>query len=116
MLCRKRTIAPLLLPLALLLTACATTPPATPLPTLNAAMFRCEAAPDVPTADRLAQDDGDTALAIFITRQSYAHSDCEQTLGEARTTLEIMGLTVTDTAVTAKKEEPKKRGLFGIGW
>jgi len=101
----------------MLLTACGAGAALTPeLPTLNASMFRCSASPDVPTGERLSQDDGDTALSVYITRLDLAHADCEQTLGEARTTLEIMGLTVTDTAVTAKKEEPKKRGLFGIGW
>lgn len=73
-------------------------------------MFRCSAAPDVPSPERLAEEDGDTALGIYITRLDLAHNDCEQTLGEARTTLEIMGLTVTDTAVTAEKE-PRKRFL-----
>jgi hypothetical protein len=76
-------------------------------------MFRCSPAPDVPSPERLAEQDGDTALGIYITRLDLAHSDCEQTLGEARTTLEIMGLTVTDTAVTEQKE-PKRKflGLF----
>lgn len=75
-------------------------------------MFRCSPAPDVPSPERLAEEDGDTALGIYITRLDLAHSDCEQTLGEARTTLEIMGLTVTDAAVTSEKEP--KRKLFGI--
>jgi hypothetical protein len=66
----------------------------------------------VPSPERLAEEDGDTALGIYITRLDLAHSDCEQTLGEARTTLEIMGLTVTDTAVTETKEP--KRKLFGV--
>jgi hypothetical protein len=75
-------------------------------------MFRCEPAPDVPSEDRLAEEDGDTALGVYIARLDLAHSDCEETLGEARTTLEIMGLMVTDTAVT-KKKEPKRR-FFGV--
>lgn len=60
-------------------------------------MFRCAPAPDVPTNERLSEPDGDTALSVYITRLDMAHKDCEETLTEAGETLEIMGLTVTDT-------------------
>lgn len=83
------------------------------MPPLSASMFRCSDAPSVPSAERLAEPDGDNVAGIYMTRLQLAHQDCQETLSEARTDLEIKGFTVTDTAVTEQKE-PKRKflGLF----
>lgn len=70
---------PLLL-CALLLTGCATSPPAVVVP---ASMLRCSPAPPVPAAG-----DGDGALARFILDLAEAGEDC-------RTRLRLVGEIVT---------------------
>jgi hypothetical protein len=76
-------------------------------------MFRCSDAPDIPSRARLSEPDGDNVFGIYMTRLELAHRDCQETLSEARTDLEIKGFTVTDTAVTEQKEAKRRfLGLF----
>jgi len=49
-----------------------------------AGMLVCAPAPEVPTTDRLASDDGDNALAAYWARVEYARRDCWCAVEELR--------------------------------
>ena len=94
------------------MTACASVEKTAQLPVLPANWFETETAPLPPSNERLSEPDGDKAQGIYITRLDSALMHCEAKLSNARNTLEIMGFTITDTAVTEQKEPRRK--LFGI--
>lgn len=75
------------LPLAALLTSCASDPITVVKPIIiPAAMFQC--APNPPVPD---QPVSDTDLAVFLLRQDDAWRDCRDTLGEVRATFQAQG-------------------------
>ena len=95
--------------LALVLTGCASVESGPKLPPISAYLFNSPiAAPNPPTNEELAGENGDNVLGVYISKLDQAQISCEATLVNIQNVLEVMGLEVTDKPPEAEPEEPKR--------